>query len=89
MSTTPLPNCPRDTLNRISEPHRITCSSSASGIYAGFWLSTPGTDNGHRPHQALQQEPPQWQLSQAVDITARIERRQVLGGLINEYRRAA
>jgi hypothetical protein len=29
------------------------------------------------------------QLSQAVDITARIERRQVLGGLINEYRRAA
>jgi hypothetical protein len=34
-------------------------------------------------------EPPQRQLSQAVDITARIERRQVLGGLINEYRRAA
>jgi hypothetical protein len=25
----------------------------------------------------------------AVDITARIERRQVLGGLINEYRRTA
>lgn len=45
--------------------------------------------NGHRPHQALQQEPPRRQLSQAVDITARIERRQVLGGLINEYRRAA
>ena len=45
--------------------------------------------NGHRPHQALQQEPPQRQLSQAVDITARIERRQVLGGLINEYRRTA
>src|SRR5260370_37765098 len=30
---------------------------------------------GHRPHQALQQEPPQRQPSQAVDITARIERR--------------
>jgi putative transposase len=45
--------------------------------------------NGHRPHQALRQEPPQRQLSQAVDITARIERRQVLGGLINEYRGAA
>jgi putative transposase len=45
--------------------------------------------NGHRPHQALQQEPPQRQLSQAVDITARIERRQVLGDLINEYCRAA
>jgi putative transposase len=45
--------------------------------------------NGHRPHQALQQESPQRQPSQAVDITARIERRQVLDGLISEYRRAA
>jgi transposase InsO family protein len=45
--------------------------------------------NGHRPHQGLQQEPPQRQPSHAVDVTARIERRQVLGGLISEYRRAA
>jgi hypothetical protein len=45
--------------------------------------------NGHRPHQALQQESPQRQPGRAVDITARIERRQVLGGLISEYRRAA
>jgi transposase len=45
--------------------------------------------NGHRPRQALQQESPQRQPSQAVDITARIERRQVLDGLITEYRRAA
>ena len=45
--------------------------------------------NGHRPHQALQQESPQRQPSEAVDITARIERRQVLDGLITEYRRAA
>jgi putative transposase len=45
--------------------------------------------NGHRPHQALQQEPPQRQPSQAVDITARIERRQVVGGLISEYRRVS
>ena len=45
--------------------------------------------NGHRPHQALQQEPPQRQPSQAVNITAQIERRQVLDGLITEYRRAA
>jgi hypothetical protein len=39
--------------------------------------------------QGLQQEPPQRQPSQVVDITGRIERRQVLGGLISEYRRAA
>jgi putative transposase len=44
--------------------------------------------NGHRPHQSLQQDPP-WQPGRAVDITARIERRQVLGGLISEYYRAA
>jgi putative transposase len=44
--------------------------------------------NGHRPHQSLQQEPPRRRGS-AADITARIERRQVLTGLINEYRRAA
>jgi transposase InsO family protein len=45
--------------------------------------------NGHRPHQGLRQEPPQRELGHCVDITARIERRQVLGGLISEYRRAA
>lgn len=44
--------------------------------------------NDHRPHQSLQQEPPR-QAGRAADITARIERKQVLGGLINEYRRAA
>jgi putative transposase len=45
--------------------------------------------NGHRPHQGLQQEPPLREPGQIVDITARIERRHVLGGLISEYRRAA
>jgi putative transposase len=44
--------------------------------------------SGHHPHQSLQQEPPR-QPGRAVDITARIERRQVLGGLISEYHRAA
>jgi putative transposase len=45
--------------------------------------------NGHRPHQGLQQEPPLRRPSGPVDIAARIERRQVLGGLISEYSRAA
>jgi putative transposase len=44
--------------------------------------------NGHRPHQSLQQQPP-LQPGGGVEVTARIERRQVLGGLISEYRRAA
>jgi hypothetical protein len=41
--------------------------------------------NGHRPHQGRQQESPLRQPGRAVDITARIERRQVLGGLISEF----
>ena len=45
--------------------------------------------NGHRLHQGLQQEPPLRQPVRVVDITARIERRSVVGGLISEYRRAA
>jgi putative transposase len=45
--------------------------------------------HGHRPHQALRQEPPLREPGHAVDITARVERVQVLGGLISEYRRAA
>jgi len=45
--------------------------------------------NNHRPHQALHQEPPLREPGHAVDITARIERRQVFGVLISEYRRAA
>jgi hypothetical protein len=45
--------------------------------------------NRHRPHQGLRQQPPLRQAGHAVDITARIERRRVVGGLISEYRRAA
>jgi putative transposase len=45
--------------------------------------------NGHRPHQGLQQERPLRQPGHAVDITAQIERRRVVSGLISEYHRAA
>jgi putative transposase len=45
--------------------------------------------NGHRPHQGLQQESPLRRPIEPADITARIERRQILSGLISEYRRAA
>jgi hypothetical protein len=37
----------------------------------------------------MQQEPPLRRPAHVVDLTARIERRQVLGDLISEYRRAA
>jgi transposase InsO family protein len=45
--------------------------------------------NSHRPHQGLQQEPPLHQPGRVGDITARIEHRRVVGGLISEYCRAA
>ena len=45
--------------------------------------------NGHRPHQSREQRPPLYEPGQVVDVTARIKRRQVVHGLINEYRRAA
>ena len=45
--------------------------------------------NGRRPHQALRQGPPLREPGHAVDMTARIEHRRILSGLISEYRRAA
>ena len=42
-----------------------------------------------RPHLGLQQEPLLHQSGSIVEIIARIERRQILGGLISEYHRAA
>jgi len=46
--------------------------------------------NDHRPHQAREQRPPLHEPdSQAIDMTARINRRRAVQGLISEYRRAA
>jgi len=45
--------------------------------------------NGHRPHRSLGQ-PPLNPRSQVVDLTAaRVQRRPILGGVINEYTQAA
>ena len=45
--------------------------------------------NEHRPHQSREQRPPLQQPGQTIDVTARIERKQVVHGLISEYSRAA
>jgi transposase InsO family protein len=45
--------------------------------------------NHHRPHQSREQRPPLHEPGQAADMTARIRRRQVVHGLISEYRRTA
>jgi hypothetical protein len=50
--------------------------------YAGHY-------NGHRPHQSRQQRPPDQdgQVSPPLDLP--VQRRKVLGGVINEYYQAA
>ena len=45
--------------------------------------------NGHRPHQSRQQRPPGRDGQVGVPLDQPIQRRKVLGGLINEYYQAA
>jgi putative transposase len=45
--------------------------------------------NEHRPQQSREQRPPLHEPGEPIDVTARIKRRQVIHGLISEYRRAA
>ena len=52
------------------------------GTYAGHY-------NGHRPHQSRHQRPPDCDEPVVVPLNASVKRRTVLGGVINEYHRAA
>jgi hypothetical protein len=45
--------------------------------------------NGHRPHQSRHQRPPDYDEPVVVPLGARVQRRKVLGGVINEYHHAA
>jgi putative transposase len=48
-----------------------------------------GQHNGHRPHQSGQQRPPDRDDQADVPLDLPVQRRKVLGGLINEYHRVA
>jgi hypothetical protein len=45
--------------------------------------------NGHRPHQSRRQRPPTHNELVVTPSDAPIRRRKVLGGVINDYHRAA
>ena len=55
---------------------------SVLGEYAGHY-------NRHRPHQSRQQRPPDQDDQARVPQDRPVQRRKVLGGLINEYYHAA
>jgi hypothetical protein len=52
------------------------------GKYAGHY-------NGHRPHQSRQQRPPDHDTQVILPLDEPVHRRKILGGVINEYYRAA
>jgi putative transposase len=55
---------------------------SVLGEYAGHY-------NRHRPHQSRQQRPPDHDGRADVRLDLPVQRRKVLGGVINEYYQAA
>jgi putative transposase len=55
---------------------------SVLGQYAGHY-------HGHRPHQSRQQRPPDQDDQASPPLDLPVQRRKVLGGVINEYYRAA
>jgi len=48
-----------------------------------------GHYNGHRPHQSRHQRPPDCNEPAVVPLNAPVRCQKVLGGVVNEYHRAA
>jgi hypothetical protein len=73
---------------------RVAAIPSASLIYGQARLrlvlqAYAGHYDGHRPHQSRQQRRPDHDEPVVVPVDRPVQRRKVLGGVINEYHRAA
>ena len=65
------------------------CSSTTNGTFYRSWTSTSAITTGPRPHQSRQQRPPDRDDQADVPLDLPVKQRKVLGGVINEYYRAA
>jgi len=64
-------------------------SSTANGTCGRSSASMSVSYTGHQPHQSRQQRPPDRDNQAGVPLDSPVQRRKVLGGVINEYYRAA
>jgi len=70
----------REYLDHLLIPRRTTPPADPGRVRAALQRASA--------HQSREQRPPLHEPGQRIDMTARIRRRQVVHGLINEYRRA-
>ena len=82
---------------RLLTPHRVRTARSECTdrllIYDEAHLRVVLAEyarhhNGHRPHQSRNQRPPDHDEPVVVPLAGPVQRRKVLGGVINEYHQA-
>jgi hypothetical protein len=66
-----------------------TCWYFVASICGRPCEPTPGTINAHRPHQSRNQRPPDHDKPVVKPLDMPVQRRKILRGVINQYRRAA